>query len=365
MFGQGDLGALAGEGLARLFGHGDYRTAIKGNSLMAGVSGSSVPKFQGDGKRGVRLTEREILGNIVSGSLVTGSSVFTNQSFNLNPTDPSTFPWLSKIANLFDQWDPHGIVFEFHTTSSTFNGTSQALGAVIMATDYDVNDPKYVSKQQMENADYACSTVPSSNLLHGVECDPHERPLEVLYTTPRAGQLNFSSLGNFQIATQGCSTAGTTLGELWISYDITFYKKQLVSSALDVPAISGVSSATIGGPLWIPSTLYLQRNMTYAQIVGTGTTFSFPPSQGSGRFLYTLKVLSYQTGDSTSGTPAALVNCAIVDSAFSNQTVGFNEIMMWLIDITGPNASFRIGLKNTVASLVNLNIVEVDPNTMI
>lgn len=362
LFGQGDLGSLAGEGLARLFGHGDYRTAIKGNSLMAGVSGSTVPKFQGDGKRGVRLTEREFIGNVVSGSLVSGSSIFDNKSFNLNPTDQNTFPWLSKIAELFDQWDPHGIVFEFHTTSSTFNGTSQALGAVIMATDYDVNDPPYSSKQQMENADYACSTVPSSSLLHGVECDPRERPLEVLYTTPRTGQLNFSSLGSFQIATQGCSTAGTTLGELWISYDITFYKKQLVSSTLDVATLSGSSNATAGGPLWIPSTLSIQRGITYAQNIGVGTTFSFPPSQGSGKYLLTVNDQSFQTGDIASITPTNLINCVQSQSTTSLSTVGSQYIAQYLLTLTGASASFRLGLRNVAPGVIILNLLEVDPN---
>jgi hypothetical protein len=39
-------------------------------------------------------------------------------------------------------------------------------------------------------------------------------------------------LGNFQLATQGVSAAGVTLGELWVSYDITFYKKQLTGGVL-------------------------------------------------------------------------------------------------------------------------------------
>jgi hypothetical protein len=344
--------------LSKLFGFGDYATSIKGNSLMAGVAGNSVPKFQGDGKRGVRLTEREFLGNIVTGPLVSGSSVFTNSGYPIIPTNPVTFPWLSKIANLFDQWDPHGIVFEFHTTSSTFNGTSQALGAVIMATDYDVNDPLYGSKQVMENADYACSTVPSSNLLHGIECDPRERPLDIMYTTPRPSQLNFSTMGNFQIASQGCSTAGTTLGELWVSYDITFYKKQLVSAVADSAYINFSGASQVGGPLLLPTSTYASQGVGLTQIVGTGTDIILPPSQTFGSYLYTLSNTSVQTADQA----APVVTNGTVSQIVSSTGLAALSVITGVITITGPNCVARWGLKSTTAATTIFTLSEVPPS---
>jgi hypothetical protein len=362
MLGQGDLGALAGEQLSKLFGYGDYSTKIQGNSLMAGVAGNAVPKFQGDGKRGVRLTEREFIGNVLSGAVVSGSSVFSNTSYPLVPTDANTFPWLSKMAGLFDQWEAHGIVFEFHTTSSTFNGTSQALGAVIMATDYDPLDPAYVSKQIMENADYACSGVPSANLLHGIECDPKERPLEVMFTTLRAATPSFSSLGNFQIATQGCSTAGTTLGELWVSYDITFYKKQLISSVVDTSYLDFGGNTTAGGPLLLSTDIYVQKGITILPVVGTGTRLIFPPSQGSGNFLYTLHNTSYGAGDQT---PPVVTNGTITSIADSNNVAATPVISTGVINITAAGASVLFGLKNVTNSRVSFTLEEVVSGTRV
>jgi hypothetical protein len=362
MLGQGDLGALAGEQLSKLFGFGDYSTTIKGNSLMAGVAGSAVPKFQGDGKRGIRVTEREFIGNILSGTLSGGSSVFTNQSFPIIPTDASTFPWLSKMAGLFDQWEAHGIVFEFHTTSSTFNGTSQALGAVIMATDYDPLDPAYISKQVMENADYACSSVPSSNLLHGIECDPRERPLEVMFTTLRAATPSFSSLGNFQIATQGCSTAGTTLGELWVSYDITFYKKQLVSSVLDSSYVDFQGTTTVGGPLLVPTTIFAQKGITIRPAVGVGTDIVFPPSQGQGTYLFTLVNTSVGASDSI---PPVGTNCTISSSAAAVVAAGSQTISTGVVTITAAGASIRFLLKSATVSVNTFTCEEVVPLTQV
>jgi hypothetical protein len=360
MVGQGDLGAMAGEGLSKLFGWGDYRTAIKGNSLMAGVSGNSVPKFSGDGKRGVRLTEREFIGNILASTTATsGSTVFNNQFFPLNPTSSATFPWLSKIAHLFDQWEPHGIVFEFHTTSSTFNGTSQALGAVIMATDYDSYDPLYANKQVMENADYACSSVPSCNLLHGVECDPKERPLKILYTSDRAAQKNFSSLGNFQIATQGCSVAGVTLGELWVSYDITFYKKQLEASTISGPDLSLQMLTTVGGPLIFPTDVLSQNEIEILQLVGVGTRVLLPPNATSGNYLATYYRENLAAGDVLANwTPTNLVNCTFTQLSTSLAIANENFFCIYRFQVIGQNASFQLGLSQA-ATTNNFTIVQV------
>lgn len=282
LVGQPDLGEAATTSLAKFFGHGDY--SVKTNSLIPNQSGripasSVVPSFS-SGKRGTRIIEREFIQDIYAGSLSGGSTLFTNTSFDINPTSLATFPWLSSIANLYDQWEPHGIVFEFVSTSSEFNGSSQALGTVVMATDYDVLDTSYTSKQEMENSDYSCSTRPSNNLMHGIECSPSERPTKLLYTST-AGPANFSQLGHFQVATTGCSVAGVRLGELWVSYDITFYKKQMIptytiattphlnltgTAAASVPYLTGASNVT-------SSLITYDLNNIYFNNTSTGTSY--------------------------------------------------------------------------------------------
>lgn len=226
LFGLGELGKNLGEGASKLLGFGDYK--VVSNSLMKGMQqngGDAIPKFSAS-NNGIRIVESEYLGDILS-SVV--PQEFLNTKYRLNPADPVAFPWLSTIAQQFDQWRPNGIVFEFRTTSSDFNGSAQGLGSVIMATDYDVDDPVYSSKISMTNSDYACSTKPSNDLFHGVECDPKQRPTELLYVLSPNSRTNSNlySLGNFQVATTGVSAAAVVLGELWVSYDITFFKKQL------------------------------------------------------------------------------------------------------------------------------------------
>lgn len=219
------------KGAAKIFGVGDY--TIHSNSLIKG--GHIAPVFT-NSSHGVRVVDREYIGTIVSGALSGGSTVFQNQAYRINPSNSALFPWLSRMAEQFDQWEPHGIVFEFVSTSSEYNGTSQALGVVIVATDYDVNDPDYANRVEMENSAYAISSKASSNILHGIECSIAERPTRLLYTessnTGSRGSL--SDLGKLQVATQGMSVAGVTLGELYVTYDIEFYKKQMRQLAADL-----------------------------------------------------------------------------------------------------------------------------------
>lgn len=356
--GMGDLGERAGKSLATLFGMGDYH--VKTNSLMSvgNLNANQVPTFSKDGRRGTRITEREFLGDVTSGLLASGSSVFTNSQYTINPTNPFAFPWLSTIAQQFEQWEPHGIVFEFVSTSSEFNGTNQALGTVIMATDYDVYDARAANKLEMENYDYSNSTKPSQTAMHGIECDPSERPNRLLYCGSTPGDQRYNNLGNFQLATVGCSSANVVLGELWVSYDITFYKKQLsgsysAGSVFRVDSQTGVTTLTsyLGAATVAANS---NPNMRVEQIIGTGTRVYFPPSQYSGTYK-----MVWVCWDGMNGTVPNLnmtyTNCA--QSPVGGLGVdGFElssantRIIIQNIVITNAGASILFGLA-TVTSL--------------
>lgn len=343
---QGDLGALAGSSLARYFGHGDYE--LKSNSLVKAVTTGA--KFASVG-RGTRIAEREFIGNVVSGTLSSGSSIFTNKTYVINPSNENTFPWLSRLAPLYDQWEPHGIVFEYISTSSDFNGASQALGAVIMATDYDPYDLPYTTKQQMENSDYACSSKPSLALIHGVECAPSERPTKLLYTAVGNGApLTSTLLGNFQVATQGCAAAGVTLGELWVSYDITFYKKQL-----DVP-LSPVYCAfgtTTGGAGYITNpTVTSSYQITIGQTSGSSTVYFNNPS--ATKFVVEYYNLVSQAADSTA---VGSVNCTVTSKIVKPATGAY--LLTFVVTCTAPSAYFAFGTQGAIATAYSVGVTEV------
>lgn len=256
-------------------GSGDYR--VDSNSIIKGnyPNSRSLPVFASR-NNSIRVREREYIGDVVSASTI---NTFNVNSYSLNPTNSSTFPWLSSIANLYEQWEPHGIVLEYVSTSADFNGSAQALGSLIMSTDYNALDPPFSTKQIMENAEFSCSTRPSCNLLHGIECATSERPTRLLYTNQDSASmpLNFSTLGNFQIATAGVSAANVTLGELWVTYDISFFKKS-IENTTSIPPFFGFSFNT-GTTLPFNSVSYNGGNTqgwALTTSVGNGQFIVFP-----------------------------------------------------------------------------------------
>jgi len=342
------LGASAGEAaggmLARLFGHGDFK--LRGNSLMQGLpeSQSMVPVFGEKGKRGIRVMEREYIGDITAaGALANGATAFSVNSFAINPQNPKLFPWLSKFAALFDQWEPNGIIFEYVSTSSEFNGTSQALGAVICATDYNSLDPGYTSKQQMEEADYANSVKSSECLMHGIECAPSERVTKLLLTGPVEPNdaQNLYNLGNFQVATQGMSVSGVTVGELWVSYDITFYKKQINAPGSQVAysTMSSTPAATTNifgavNPLSVRGTL---------PVVFANNLITLPSYIINGN--YAVFIYMVAASGSPSASVGTLTNCVAaggnypLNVAVSNTT---SLLAQATVTVTGPSATIAI-----------------------
>lgn len=219
------------DSLVSFFGRGDY--SLKSNSLVdAGGVARDDLQITPAGPREVRIVYREYIGDIVSDI----SGGFKYSSYLINPGNPLLFPWLSSIAQSFEQWTPNGIMFEFKSTSSEYV-SSQALGSVIMATDYDTYDGNFNNKVEMLNSAYANEAKPSQHILHGIECDPRDTPNMIMYvdhgSVPQGGDERDYYLGRFQIATQGGPASAVTLGSLYIHYDITF-RKEVVPRSLAV-----------------------------------------------------------------------------------------------------------------------------------
>jgi len=219
------LGMFAGRLLGKITGTGDYTTNLPPGGLP--IEESAVPQFiKTENSRETRIRHREFVGNIFAS---TTAGEFKIESFGLNPGNDSLFPWLAGIAQHYDEWEPHGAVVIFKTLTSTY-AASQSLGTVIIASDYDVYDPTYTTKVEMANSEFAVSGNAAQNLMHPIECAVNERLTRVL--TVKSGPLSlvdnkrFFDLANVQIASEGC-LANQLLGELWVTYDFSFYKPQL------------------------------------------------------------------------------------------------------------------------------------------
>lgn len=299
------LGGTLGSGIGRIMGSGDYVTspAMPGNNTFV----TQTPKFA-NSQHGVVITHREYLQDI------TGSAAFTTNAFPLNPSNSTTFPWLSTIAENFEQFRIRGMVFEFRTMSSEFNNTTSALGSVILATEYNSAAAAFQTKQAMENYEFAVSTKPSCNMLHAIECKTSETTIPHLYVgaAPTGYDSRFYNLGTTYLATVGMPTA-YLIGELWISYSIEFYKPKVPS--------------TIGGNL---TTSIVQRSG------GTGTTpLGLTPVRASGSFLpsVTPTTIVFQAGPQTdwyltvaiTGAAATIAAPVITITGATTQSVFVNK----------------------------------------
>jgi hypothetical protein len=245
-----------------LEGVGDY--TINSNSL---TSGTPVPTFR-NGRRCTVIKHREYICDITSGALNGAASGFNIQVFPLNPGLSSTFSWLSGPANFYEQYRFHGAVAEFKSTAgSAVSNTNNALGTVIMATDYNVNNPPFISKQQMEDFEFADSCKPSESFLHPIECAPLEQAANLYYIRDGAvavGDMRLNDLGNFSIATQGMQAANINIGELWITYEVELYKPSLPTQLSD---FAGQFAHL--------------RCIGYTNTVNLGTGYSIAPTESS------------------------------------------------------------------------------------
>lgn len=340
----------------------------RGSGLAVINFGGTDPPKMGRTKFGFTVSHREYIQDITS------SVPFIPENFPLNPGIPQTFPWLAQIAENFEEWIPNAIVLEYKTTSSNTvvntTNSNPGLGTVIIATQYNSLNNQFGSKQQMENYENAVSSDPSRSVIHPVECARKQTPLEPMYvrtgpleaSATRSNDLRFYDLGVTTVATIGQQTNNFVIGELWISYSITFLKPKLLAGKavdhdgvidkfqmvralntymngfLDVKwdtpfgvqnyPIAGQQGSTLGGIISGGAvTTVSQQNVKFPESlggdhpfyifpivngkvdvglpagnVGIANTYYFPPGITTGRFLF-IYTSTYQTA----GVPAQLV----------------------------------------------------------
>jgi len=225
----GPLGALAGGAAGALLAIGSGTYQVKKNTLM---KPDAVP-YMHSTDSSIRIRHKEYICDIV------GSTDFNLKAFAINPGLRQSFPYLAGIAQNFEMYKINGMIFVYKAQSAyALNSTNTALGTVIMATDYNCLDDNYTDKQSMEAGVFASSGRPSKDLLHPIECAKHLTSVEERFIRTGAistGDLRFSDWGNFQIATSAMQAAAT-IGELWVTYDVTLMNPQLtIPRGLTIP----------------------------------------------------------------------------------------------------------------------------------
>jgi NACalpha-BTF3-like transcription factor len=231
----GSIASVAKSVLPMLTGFGDYE--VESNSILAneteGKLGNEVPIIKNTKNSNI-VSHREYIGDVLS-----STSSFSSQVFNLNPGMDETYPWLAPLANNYTQWVPRGMVFELVSEASNTTATV-GMGYMAMATQYNSQEAAFEDKKSMLNHEFATSGKPSKSQVHPIECKKSELVLGNLYvragTPPSSSDIRFYDLGKLTVATGGQATGGIVIAELWCTYEIEFL----------VPKMSAISGVSIG-----------------------------------------------------------------------------------------------------------------------
>jgi hypothetical protein len=238
------LGQSAGAGLSKWLGFGDYK--VSSNTLIERAS-TGIPSMHKT-NQSIRITHKEFLGTIQS-----SINFAVSKEVVLNPGLPSSFPWLSRIADNFQEYDIKGMVFSYIPTSgNAISGTNNALGAVMLQTSYRATETAPTTKSELLNEYWSSEAMPSEAFCHPIECDPKENPFQVHYIrstdVPDGDSTLLYDYGRTFVCTQGMQANGVTVGDLWVSYDIELKKPMLNSSATSGGFIYAHQSYTTGSP---------------------------------------------------------------------------------------------------------------------
>jgi len=155
----GDSGRIVGRKLANLFGRDKDYWGKVGRGIGSGVGGffgsgqyklkenvcwsNQVPVMHSNDES-VIFRHRELICDINE------SVLFTINTFQLNPGLSTTFPFLSNIAQNFQEYHFNGLIFEYKSTAamSLVSGTNIAMGTIMMGAQYRADADNFVNKQQ-------------------------------------------------------------------------------------------------------------------------------------------------------------------------------------------------------------------------
>nr|QKV51333.1 putative capsid protein [Crucivirus sp.] len=310
------VGGLA-HWIGKLFGSGDYKMGENPDYNVL-TNAHQIPQFSSS-KMTNMVCHREYIQDIISSAT---PGAFNLQSFDINAGLAASFPWLSNLAQNYEQYKVHGMVFEFRTMSAdALNSTNTALGQVIMACEYNSANPNFINKQQMENYEYAISCKPSESAYCAVECAKNQTPVAELYVrghaVPSGQDQRLYDLGNFQIATNGLQGASVNVGELWVTFCVELLKPRLFGGTLGDAILTAhinlsTSIAVTTGYLIIHPTLADYDGIGLLPFT-TATTLNFPANiiDGTYMIVYTCK------GNSTAAVVGPTITATSGCSAFN------------------------------------------------
>jgi hypothetical protein len=214
------------------------------------------------------------------------ANVFAYEVYDLNPGSASTFPWLSNIAQRYEEFEAIELTPHYETASPT-----TASGKVILAIDFDPADPTDAgTKQELLNDDKTRSGPLWQSFNQPVDRAKLRKRLFVHDDTVDAGTSGAGAIarqqdiGHLFVATTATSLgASVMLGELWIRSRIRLYTPVLhvptsftsvtrKNQSLGTAAITDMLAAVGGGFIAAADVGDVQNIASGIAIGGAGTS---------------------------------------------------------------------------------------------
>lgn len=215
----------------------------------------------------ITVNHREYLRDVV-----TDVQGFDVHQYDVNPGLESAFPWISKIASAYETYKINKLTFEFITSTGTNRD-----GSVALIPDYDAKDDNLLqSKQKLMAYDGATRGPVWSDLkLQCKVSNLQKRKILYVRRAPvKSGEdIKLSDALSLIVVVSGVN-ALVTLGEIWVSYSITFSTPQLEPVESEgLYATSGTSTWPIDKPF---QDIGVEYNTVGATVNDDSITFTEP-----------------------------------------------------------------------------------------
>ncbi len=174
---------------------------------------------------------------------VNGSVGLTTTAFPLNPANATTFPWLNKIAQLYERYEFEQLEFYFQHDVSGF-ATQGQTGLVYLSALYDAASPAWTTETQIVDSDPRVFGMPNENMclslakegMHPKKVPKFCRP----GILPGGADIKEYDAGNLFVSTVGEANT-TEVGKLQIKGRVKLYDRILDPSQLAAPVNNQVS----------------------------------------------------------------------------------------------------------------------------
>lgn len=162
---------------------------------------------------------------------------FAITKYRINPGDKSSFPWLSRMANLFETYRFKDLKYSYEPTCG-----STTPGSVNLAVDFDASDDQPPSKAVMMSYHNARRISPWSSVTYSATQQDLTKFAVSRYTRsiqPPNTDIKTYDVGNFYIAVSGADSSTGLVGELYVEYTVDLYTPQLPPTSVQPETFIG------------------------------------------------------------------------------------------------------------------------------